>query len=219
MDLLTTAPLNGFVGSLERSYFLRTPQVISSQTPASHCYPLTLTPPQFTGGHKQPWIVPHLGKLVAPWELFSQRLCPLLHSRMVPRYALPKSTLPHRKAYRTRWAADTRVRAPEFPTPPCHPLPAPSEVPPPSATNLLPAKGRRLGHGPLPWPLRAAAGCTFHSPDCRGCTRHAAGLCIAQCHPEPPVVTMAVKSVTPGGSSRVPVRRHRGCSKSQLSAR
>lgn len=156
---------------------------------------------------------------MAPWKLFSQRLCPLLHSRMVPRYAPPKSTLPHRKANRTRWAADTRVPSSRVSNSAMSPPPRALRGPSPSATNLRPAKGRRLGHGPLPWPLRAAAGCTFHSPDCGGCTRHAAGLYTAQCHPEPPVVTMAVNSVTLGGSSRVPVRRHRGCSKSQLSAR
>lgn len=54
------------------------------------------------------------------------------------------------------------------------PSPRPKPSPPP-ATNLRPAKGRRLGHSPPPRPLGAAAARAFHSLG-QGDTRAAAPL-------------------------------------------
>lgn len=80
-----------------------------------------------------------------------------------------------------RWAADSRVPNSLVPS---HGTPSPRpQRSPPSATNLRPAKGRSLGHGPLPRPLRDAASSTFHSPGCGGHMSHAVGLCTATVSP------------------------------------
>lgn len=65
------------------------------------------------------------------------------------------------------------VRAPLFPAPPCHPLPAPSEVP---SFRYQPAASQREETWAQPTAWATPSRCTFHSSDCGGRTRHEAGL-------------------------------------------
>lgn len=103
----------------------------------------------------------------------------------MPRYALPRSTLSHRKANRTHWAVDTRVSL--------SPLPSSAMSPPPRALRgpLLPPptcgqpKGGDLG----------TAHCLGHSeplhlpfPGLRGRARAMKpGCTLPRCHLEPPI--------------------------------
>lgn len=62
---------------------------------------------------------------------------------------------------------------------------------PPSATNLRPAKGRRLGHSPLLGPLGAVASSILRTAgDSRAMKP---GCALPQCHLEPPVALFGYK--------------------------
>lgn len=92
-------------------------------------------------------------------------------------------------------------RAPGFPTPPCHPLPAPSEVP---SFRHQPATSQREETWARPTASATLSLCWLHLPFPQAAGEACAmqpSCALPQCHPEPPIVTMAVKSLYQEGQA------------------
>lgn len=81
---------------------------------------------------------------------------------MVPRYAPPKSTLPHRKAYRKRWAADTRVPSSRVSNSAMSPPPRALRGPP--FFRHQPATSQREETWARPTALATPSRCWLHLP-------------------------------------------------------
>lgn len=88
---------------------------------------------------------------------------------------------------------------------------------PPSATNLRPAKGRRLGHSPQLGPVRDVAPSIPRTAGGAGAMKP--GCALLQCHLEPPVALFVYEKYYTRRGKQAPVLRRRSCSESRLSRR